>query len=378
MAHIQIQCQNCGAKYKIPETFKSDTARCKQCGTMIDVTAQRQAAAEETPEEETAAPSSASRSEEKSHGRSRRGGGRSSRRRSSRRRGREDQEDEQEAEKPHRGARAAAGGRRRGHRAEDDDDGEEHGGRPRRQRKKDPTPIVVGAVIGVLAIVTVLLVYNYWDEVAGKVKLPGQEDKYAAAQKQKAEEDEKEMQRRIAAAEAEQERLNTEAAEKRAAAKKAKEAAARKKKVLAKAKTLEDVFDPSTLAKVPWSDAVKEDRRKELDELVATAMESGLPGIRAQRKLEDIGWAALVPLTNKILTFDYKTTKGNNDAFMLGAIVERITGWDPQLAVMTEGDKIEPKIAHDNAVGIYQLHIKMTKYWTTEDGLSKWRKKNVK
>jgi len=372
MAHIQIQCQNCGAKYKIPEAFKGDSAKCKQCGSTIDVTAQRQTAADEPAAAQPAERGSPRRSET-SAGSTR--GDRGARRSSRRRRGEKEQAEPAAA----KAAAAPGGRRRRGHRGEDTDgDGDDQGGSPRRARKKDPTPIVVGAIIGVLAIVAVTLVYTGWDQVTDKIKLPGQEEKYAAAQKRKAEAAEKERQERQAAAQAEHDRLAKEAADKASAAKKAKEAAAKKKKVTAKAEKLEDIFNPGTLAKVPWSDAVKADRQKELDELVATAMDSGLPGIRAQRKLEDTGWAALPALTNKLLTFDYKTTKGNNDAFVLSQIVERITGWDPQMATMTQGEKIEVKVAHENAIGVYQLHIKMSKYWKDEDGLKAWQKKNVK
>ena len=49
MAHLAIQCQNCGAKYKLPETFAGDFAKCKACGSKIDVKAARSASSEEAP-----------------------------------------------------------------------------------------------------------------------------------------------------------------------------------------------------------------------------------------------------------------------------------------------------------------------------------------
>ncbi|MEO0481773.1 MAG: hypothetical protein AAF196_20090 [Planctomycetota bacterium] len=41
MSLLQIVCQNCGAKYRLPETFSGDRAKCKSCGSVIDVAAQR-------------------------------------------------------------------------------------------------------------------------------------------------------------------------------------------------------------------------------------------------------------------------------------------------------------------------------------------------
>jgi len=42
---LQIVCDNCGAKYRLPESFQNATAKCKQCGSQIDVASQRKASA---------------------------------------------------------------------------------------------------------------------------------------------------------------------------------------------------------------------------------------------------------------------------------------------------------------------------------------------
>src|SRR5262249_61989221 len=44
MTLLQIVCDNCGAKYRLPETFSGAKAKCKQCNSAIDVAAQRAAA----------------------------------------------------------------------------------------------------------------------------------------------------------------------------------------------------------------------------------------------------------------------------------------------------------------------------------------------
>ncbi|MFK7740050.1 MAG: hypothetical protein AB8H80_06965 [Planctomycetota bacterium] len=41
---IPITCDNCGAKYKLPPTFKGTQAKCQKCGSVIDVAGQRAAA----------------------------------------------------------------------------------------------------------------------------------------------------------------------------------------------------------------------------------------------------------------------------------------------------------------------------------------------
>ena len=44
MSDTLIVCENCGKKFRLPETFKSPKAKCTQCGSAIDVAGQRAAA----------------------------------------------------------------------------------------------------------------------------------------------------------------------------------------------------------------------------------------------------------------------------------------------------------------------------------------------
>ena len=44
MTELQITCDNCGAKYKLPATFTGSQAKCQKCGSVIDVQKQRAAA----------------------------------------------------------------------------------------------------------------------------------------------------------------------------------------------------------------------------------------------------------------------------------------------------------------------------------------------
>ncbi len=44
MSDALIVCENCGKKFRLPETYKSPKAKCTQCGSAIDVAGQRAAA----------------------------------------------------------------------------------------------------------------------------------------------------------------------------------------------------------------------------------------------------------------------------------------------------------------------------------------------
>jgi hypothetical protein len=41
---LPIVCDNCGAKYKLPESFTASQSKCQKCGSVINVDAQRQPA----------------------------------------------------------------------------------------------------------------------------------------------------------------------------------------------------------------------------------------------------------------------------------------------------------------------------------------------
>ncbi|MGB3966925.1 MAG: MJ0042-type zinc finger domain-containing protein, partial [Planctomycetota bacterium] len=43
MTALSITCDNCGAKYKLPESFTGAQAKCQKCGSVIDVQKQRAA-----------------------------------------------------------------------------------------------------------------------------------------------------------------------------------------------------------------------------------------------------------------------------------------------------------------------------------------------
>ena len=44
MTALQIHCDNCGAKYRLPENFTGAQSKCQKCGSVIDVAKQRASA----------------------------------------------------------------------------------------------------------------------------------------------------------------------------------------------------------------------------------------------------------------------------------------------------------------------------------------------
>ena len=132
MTVIQITCENCGAKYKLPETFKGSQAKCQKCGSVIDVAKQRDAAASG----EDAAPAAAAKpAVDRSKGRgaaARKATGGAS------------------------GAKAAGerqGRAGRGRTALDDDGGEERPRRGGREKKKDNTAMIISVAGGALLLI---------------------------------------------------------------------------------------------------------------------------------------------------------------------------------------------------------------------------------
>ncbi len=127
MTVIPITCENCGAKYKLPPTFKGSQAKCQKCGSVIDVAKQRDAAGDG----EDSAPAAAAKPAV-DRSKSRAGGARKA-----------------TAGKATAGKAAAAkapGDRPRRGRAQKDDDGEERPRRGAREKKKDNTPMIIGGV----------------------------------------------------------------------------------------------------------------------------------------------------------------------------------------------------------------------------------------
>jgi hypothetical protein len=378
MAHLPVQCQNCGARYKIPETFKSDSAKCKGCGTMIDVKAAR-AASGDSEGEVTPASKPAPRTTGGTR-KPRQAAGASSRRR----RGGEDGDGEETV----KATASMRRSKRRGRRGEDgDDDGEgEEGGR-RYEKKKDNTPMIAGIAIVVMAIVAAVFYFTFDWSSDDATETADKNTKTAEAQK----EDDKGKTDEVANTDPDAVKKAEEADAKKAAEdKKAKDAAAQKKKDdAAKKKALDaaakreikdadDVFKPlSILEKLDRPASVTEEEEKEanghLDDLRTG---SGLAAIRAPGKLEAMGWKILPLVANRLLELDYSKMADSDYSYLLtNRVIMPLTRWEFGFRQARQTDSFELKDGHENALRVKNVHIHARIYWSSDEGWGKYKAK---
>ena len=355
MAHLPIQCQNCGAKYKIPETFPGDFAKCKACGNKMDVNAARSAQSA-APDSEARAPASHAT-----------GGTRKPRQGTEARTGTHRKRGEEET--PKRSRRPASASSRRGRRgADDNDEDEEETGR-RGHRKKDNTPLILGVSLGVLAVI-VVIVFMMWggdDEStqAKNQKVAAKNDK--GTNKIAAEEDAKAKAAEAAKAKA------AEAAKAKAAEAAAKKKAAKKKldiKKVADVMTAADIFKPSTLDKLPPAKDTTAEELTAINEQLDLLKEGGGLGyIRAPGKLMVIG-AKMIPLAvNRLMTLDYSKVEDNQYAFAISEAIKGLTEFELAFDPARIIDEFTIKQGHTNATKVKDLHYLTRKYWQTDKSI---------
>ena len=377
MAHLPVQCQNCGARYKIPDSFKSDKAKCKACGNMIDVAAARAGGEADEAPKAAAKPRAAST------------GGTRKPRASKRRRG--------EAEAPKAKAAPAENGpltrRRRGPHGAEDHAHDEDGNRVRYEKKKDNTPMIAGIVIVAMLVVAGVF-YALWEpppentntasnENATKNEKAGDADKESATDPNKAGD--------ANAKEGDTAKADAEAADaeakKKAADKKAKAAAAKKKAEAAKKaaeaaakkeiKDPKDVFKPADhLEKLPRPDTVTEAEEKEVNELLEEGRDTSFRGAKALRQLGTKSYKILPLVANRLLTLDYAKEEDNLYAFQIcKEVIQPITDWGFGIEQSRVIGEMELKTGHENALRIKNIHQHARLFWSSEENWQKYKKK---
>ncbi len=352
MAHLPIQCQNCGAKYKIPETFPGDFAKCKACGTKIDVKAARDGQSTET---ETSSRTSTKRST---------GGSRKPRQAAETKSSGRPTRDEDKATA--RTGRRGAAARKRS------DGDEEEGDRRGYEKKKDNSTVLLFGSLGVLAIVAIILVMVWSGEEGATKTTTAKKDagsKNVAAPK-------------VAGAdakvtdtgpEAEKAAADKAAADKaaadKAAAEKKKKAAA-KPKISSEVKVAADVFKPSSLDKLPNAEGTTEEDVTTINEQLDYLKEGGgLSFIRAPKKLQDIG-AKMIPLAvNRMMTLDYSKAEDNQYAFAISHAIYGLTEFELAFDPARIVDEFKLTQGHDNAKKVKDLHLLTRKYWGTDKSI---------
>jgi len=355
-----IACANCGARYKLPDTFQGAKARCKGCGAVIEVEssvvepAQREARAEAPatspsppPSQEPKAPKPsrpAHRTSRTSSSRSRPAGGRSSRRgRGGAKEAAEDEAPTRDRGRSSRSGSSRGAGRSHGRSGGRSGGHSSHGRRPagrggRRGHGEDEEPsnsktgLILGiAGVAVAAIVTVIVLNNQGDNTNKGTGEAGQQQKVASQpEKQPVKQPEAVAKNDDNATEGTAKTDETKAADATAKGPKDKadkpktaKADAAKKPASTPEKKI-SAFDAKTLDPIPWPEDIDEATRKRADELANTAIvDLGIQGKRAAEALGDMGRAGFVAIINRLRTVNYFDEDESDAAFALNEVIEK-------------------------------------------------------
>jgi hypothetical protein len=367
MTVLSITCDNCGAKYKLPETFTGSQAKCQKCGSVIDVAKQRAAAS--TP------PTAAKPAAAKPAAAARPAVDRSK------------SEPKPAVERPARPARAerskeAAGGEakaedgkgRRGARGE-------RGERP--AKKSSAMPLLLGSVGLVAAVVVVVVMMMRGDDpkkdetakadgAAMAAQKPADKPAENTAEKpaEKPAETPTEKPADAAGTAAPAAKPDAPAAEKPAAAPAATPEAgkpadastppaetppadpSRPKQAYETIKgiaSMADVTDPKTYPEVVWPASIDDTMKAQIRSLCDDVKNGGRPGIKAKPKLLELGHSALFGIVEALRTIDYKSESGNEHAFEFHKLLEEMTaGMGTGFAQVAVGEEIDPRKAEFN------------------------------
>lgn len=413
MTLAPIVCENCGAKYRLPETFKSPKAKCKKCGSMIDVAGQRSAPAE--PAAASAAPdkpartastrsrreSSRSSGEEAGGPRASRSGrsgrsGSSSRRSGGRSGGRRGRGGEETEKKKGKGmligvgvlVLAAAGGG-----AFVLLGGPSEAELAAQQAAEEQAAAEQAATEQAAALVTAI--QAALDQSAEGVADPDQAstelagfqsqlDEVSAMSAAAAEEATalfatfKDRVDQAVAAKAAADKADAEAAAAEAAA---RQAAAPPPQAAAETGEQEEkwtsyvindpseVFDPMTETEpAPWPDYVTEEERAEIESLIADVARGGRASFAAKTKLEEYGHKALAAMVNRLREVNYTDSFDTMFAYEMNKMLERVTVTiNAGFQDVVLGEEVDLRIAHWNASTVKAWLRLCDRYPTKED-----------
>ncbi len=363
MSDLTIVCDNCGAKYRLPASFSGDKAKCKQCGSAIDVAAQKTAAAApaKTPAQKpaVAAAPAATRSSRSSS---------------------------TDADKPGRSTRAGKGAdESRGRRGKKDADGESGSSRGERPVKKNNAMLFVGGGIGALALVAVIVALGSGKKNAAqatdqaKIEQSKAADKTAEAKTQPLVETPPPVNpvaatpavadaaKAPAAADAKAPPAPDGKATEAPTAPKPAEASANGKtdKTPAESPTggapqrnsdrnktasMEAVFDPKTLGEVTWPSDVTAEQKTEIRGLMQDILDQGRASIVAKPKVVKFGYTAIFGIVEQLRQLDYRSTDGHMTAFELNKLLQEIcAGMNTGFEAVNIGDTLKPNVADWNA-----------------------------
>lgn len=343
MTVLQITCDNCGAKYKLPESFTGAQAKCQKCHSIIDVAKQRaaaQAGAGEAPKPAAAAkPASAAKP---AVDRSKLQKPAEPAAKSSAK---------LPAKAPAKPAGKATGKASRAASASDDDDGRPQVLAP----KKNSTMPELLAGLALLVVAGVVVIVKMSGEKpkpeptkeatakapeAGKpadANTPAAEPAKANAPTDGPAKPKAEDAKPAEAAAKETEKPAEPPAEKPAetpppaapagpAADEIVTPAGQTVRITNPPATMAEVTDPKTYPEVAWPAGVDDATKTEVRELAETAAtDTGLQGTRAANKLREKGHPAVFAIVEKLRTIDYKDVDATQGANLLNKTLEDMT-----------------------------------------------------
>jgi hypothetical protein len=326
MTDLQITCDNCGAKYKLPASFTGSQAKCQKCGSVIDVQKQRAAAAGPSPAA-AAKPAAAARPAI-------------------------DRSKQAPAPTSKPAAAPTAGSASSARRGKDAADAPASGGkreRPERgeraKAKSSPMPMLM-AGLGLLVIGGGAAFFLTRGEDKPATQTTAKNDSAAAtpaaanpapAQPEAPKPDAAKPD----AAKADAAKTDTpppagdakpattepakppEAAPAEASAPAVPDDPTRVKKPWEKLRnppqSMDQVADPKSYGEVTWPQGIEAAKQTEV-------AGGGRPGIKAKPKLVQIGYPAMFGIVEKLRTLDYKSAEQSQLAFEFNKVLEDITG----------------------------------------------------
>lgn len=371
----QIVCANCGAKYKLPDSFQADKAKCKACGSVIDVASQlggddsgkskpaaakaKPAAAKAKPATARAKPAAArsAKSDDKPAPRRAAAGGRS-------RRGADDAGDDSGAGKPRRRERTRGAGRT----AKADAGGGNKGA-------------LYGGILVVVALIVVGVIWGMSDgegdntnkqDPANNEKVAKTNEADNAATEDSAKPD-KDTGANVAEGAGEGGGEATEAAADPEAVKAAEAAAAKAAAEKSKAssgvpETAADVYDPKReLDETPMPTDISEEEIADMKAQVQHILDFSREQSAAQQKLEQAGYKGIPAIVEGLRGFNYLVSDDINTMFTLHKLLRRITHdkYPVPFEPVAVGEDVPLATAHKNARGVYQWRKFVDKYTAT-------------
>ena len=385
MSDAPIVCENCGKKFRLPETFKSPKAKCTQCGSAIDVAGQRAAAAAPpAPKPAASRPASAKPAAPREEAAARPAAAE----RATRRAGAA-------------GSSASAGSNRRGAR-----DAEASGSGARRGRgeaapKKNQMPLLLGAG-GVVVLGVVVFLLMGGDEkpkatpaaqpaAAAAEAVPKPEAAAATAQSapaatptpvatKPAESAPTPAAAATPVAKVEETKpaaeTVTEAAKPAAEEKKPEPKVSADNWMNSKATSMDQVFDPKKETEdVVWAAYISDADKAEIMGQLDIIRDGGVKSAGAKTKLEKMGHKATFGIISRLREIDYKDSFDAMYGWELNKVLETITGgMNVGYAPVLVGEDMDPRKADWNA-RTAKAWLDLPKKFDTEEAFDEMVKK---